>query len=63
MFVKGKRLFVAGLENGTLEVADLRAGKWMRSIPGFNLVPLRFRGREPLAAPRRFQTHRADRAA
>src|SRR2546427_2241365 len=33
--VKGKRLFVAGLENGTLEVADLRAGKWMRSIPGF----------------------------
>ena len=61
--VKGKRLFVAGLENGTLEVADLRAGKWMRSIPGFNLVPLRFRGREPLAAPRRFQTHRADRAA
>ncbi len=33
--VKGKRLFVAGLENGTLEVVDLRAGKWMRSIPGF----------------------------
>src|SRR5438445_13900949 len=33
--VKGKRLFVAGLENGTLEVAELRAGKWMRSIPGF----------------------------
>src|SRR5215469_16940410 len=34
--VKGKRLFVAGLENGTLEVVDLQTGKWMRSIPGFN---------------------------
>ena len=33
--VKGKRLFVAGLENGTLEVVDLKAGKWMRRIPGF----------------------------
>src|SRR5215470_6316615 len=33
--VKGKRLFVAGLENGTLEILDLQAGKWMRSIPGF----------------------------
>ncbi len=33
--VKGKRLFVAGLENGTLEVVDLKAGKWTRSIPGF----------------------------
>jgi DNA-binding beta-propeller fold protein YncE len=33
--VKGKRLFVPGLENGTLEVVDLQAGKWMRSIPGF----------------------------
>lgn len=33
--VKGKRLFVAGLENGTLEVVDLKAGKWVRSIPGF----------------------------
>src|SRR5215469_17169045 len=33
--VKGKRLFVAGLENGTLEVVDLQSGKWMRSIPGF----------------------------
>jgi len=32
---KGKRLFVAGLENGTLEVIDLQAGEWMRSIPGF----------------------------
>lgn len=33
--VKGKRLFVAGLENGTLEVVDLKNGKWTRSIPGF----------------------------
>jgi len=33
--VKGKRLFVAGLENGTLEVVDLKAGKWIHSIPGF----------------------------
>src|SRR6266404_192081 len=33
--VKGKRLFVAGLENSSLEVVDLRAGKWLKSIPGF----------------------------
>src|SRR5258708_36715459 len=33
--VKGKRLFVAGLENGSLEVVDLQAGKLLRSIPGF----------------------------
>src|SRR5712671_1093454 len=32
--VRGNRLFVAGLENGTLEVVDLKAGKWARSIPG-----------------------------
>jgi DNA-binding beta-propeller fold protein YncE len=32
--VKGKRLFVAGLENDTLEVVDLKAGKWSRSVPG-----------------------------
>src|SRR5260370_32623323 len=32
---KGQRLFVAGLENGSLEVIDLRAGKSLRSIPGF----------------------------
>jgi DNA-binding beta-propeller fold protein YncE len=32
---KGKRLFVAGLENGTFEVVDLQCGKWVRSIPGF----------------------------
>ena len=33
--VKGMRLFVAGLENGSVEVVDLRAGKWVRSILGF----------------------------
>jgi DNA-binding beta-propeller fold protein YncE len=33
--VKDQRLFVAGLENGTFEVVDLRTGKWTRSIPGF----------------------------
>jgi hypothetical protein len=33
--VKGKRLFVAGLENGSLEIVDLQASKWMKSIPGF----------------------------
>ena len=33
--VKGKRLFVAGLENGSLEVVDLQTGKWVKSIPGF----------------------------
>ena len=32
---KGKRLFVAGLENGSLEVVDLQAGKWSKSVPGF----------------------------
>jgi DNA-binding beta-propeller fold protein YncE len=33
--VKGQRLFVAALENGSLEVVDLKNGKWIRSIPGF----------------------------
>jgi DNA-binding beta-propeller fold protein YncE len=33
--VKRKRLFVAGLENGSVEVVDLGAGRWIRSIPGF----------------------------
>jgi hypothetical protein len=32
---KGMRLFVAGLENGSLDVVDLRAGKWLKSVPGF----------------------------
>jgi DNA-binding beta-propeller fold protein YncE len=33
--VKGRRLFVAGLENGSLEVVDLSAGKRVKSLPGF----------------------------
>ena len=33
--VEGKRLFVAGLENGSVEVIDLQAAKWVKSIPGF----------------------------
>ncbi len=33
--VKGKRLFVAGLENSSLEVVDLQAGKWVKTVPGF----------------------------
>jgi len=33
--VKGQRLFVAGLENGSVEVIDLRVGEWSKSIPGF----------------------------
>src|ERR1035438_8757676 len=33
--VKGKRLFVAGLENGSVEVVDIGTGKWSKSVPGF----------------------------
>lgn len=33
--VKGKRLFVAGLENDSLEILDLRMGRWVKSISGF----------------------------
>jgi len=33
--VQRQRLFVAGLENGTFEVVDLKAGKWMCSVPEF----------------------------
>jgi DNA-binding beta-propeller fold protein YncE len=33
--VKGNRLFIAGLENGSLEVLDLKAGKRTKSIAGF----------------------------
>lgn len=33
--VKGQRLFVSGLENGSVEVVDLKSQKWVRSIPGF----------------------------
>jgi hypothetical protein len=32
--VKGQRLFIAGLGNGSLEVVDLAAGKVVHSIPG-----------------------------
>jgi DNA-binding beta-propeller fold protein YncE len=34
--VKGRRLFVAALENNTVEVIDLRGGKWLRSLSGFS---------------------------
>ena len=33
--VQGQRLFVAGLENGTFEVLDLKSAKWVQSLPGF----------------------------
>jgi len=33
--VKHERLFVAGLENGSVEVVDLQSGKWIMSVPGF----------------------------
>ena len=33
--VEGKRLFVSGLENGSLEIVNLQEGKWSRSVPGF----------------------------
>jgi len=33
--VQRNRLFVAGLENGSVEVVDLGAGKWSKTIPGF----------------------------
>jgi DNA-binding beta-propeller fold protein YncE len=33
--LESKRLFVAGFENGSVEVVDLKAGKWLRTIPGF----------------------------
>lgn len=33
--VAGQRLFVSGLENGSVEVIDLKAGTWLRSISGF----------------------------
>jgi DNA-binding beta-propeller fold protein YncE len=35
--VKGERLFVSGLGNNSLEVLNLRAGQWMRTIPGFQV--------------------------
>jgi DNA-binding beta-propeller fold protein YncE len=33
--VQGQRLFIAGLENGTVEVVDLHSAKWLQSVPGF----------------------------
>ena len=33
--VEGKRLFVAAVENGSMEVVDLDAGRWTHSIAGF----------------------------
>jgi DNA-binding beta-propeller fold protein YncE len=33
--VGSKRLFVAGLENGSVEVIDLKSAKWLQTIPGF----------------------------
>lgn len=33
--VNGQRLFVSGLENGSVEVVDLKSGKWARSLSGF----------------------------
>jgi DNA-binding beta-propeller fold protein YncE len=33
--VADKRLFAAGLENGSVEVVDLKSGQWVKSIPGF----------------------------
>jgi hypothetical protein len=33
--VGGQRLFLSGLENGTVEVVDLQSGKWTRNIAGF----------------------------
>ena len=33
--VDGARLFVAGIESNTVEVIDVRAGRWVRSLPDF----------------------------
>jgi DNA-binding beta-propeller fold protein YncE len=33
--VAGNRLFLSALGNGSMEVVDLKAGKWLRSVPGF----------------------------
>ena len=34
--IKGQRLFIAALENNTVEVLDLRVGRHIRSITGFH---------------------------
>ena len=33
--VTRKRLFVSGLENGSVEIVDLQAGRWAKSLSGF----------------------------
>jgi DNA-binding beta-propeller fold protein YncE len=33
--VRNKRLYVAGLENGSVEVVDLKLARWLRTMPGF----------------------------
>src|SRR5260370_25104474 len=33
--IAGQRLFVAAIGNNTVEVLDLKAGKTLRSLPGF----------------------------
>jgi DNA-binding beta-propeller fold protein YncE len=33
--IKRGRLYIAGLGNNTMEVVDVRAGKWAESVPGF----------------------------
>lgn len=33
--VEGGRLFVAGIESNSVEVIDVRAGRWIRSLPDF----------------------------
>lgn len=43
--VEGKRLFLAGVESGSIEVVDLAAGKWMRRLTGFKTPT------EPVFAP------------
>jgi DNA-binding beta-propeller fold protein YncE len=32
---KGQRLFLSGLENGTVEIIDVKSSQWVRSISGF----------------------------
>ena len=50
--VAGKRLFVVGVESNSVEVVDLAAGKWMRSLTGFKTPPLRkFRSWEATIRP------------
>ena len=32
---RSRRLFVAALESGSVEIVDLQSGRWLQSIPGF----------------------------